>query len=159
MTQPSRDDAAVRHASDSTEQRLAEMEIVTLLSAELGVMLGPGGRIHVGDGSYVQVDARTSDDRVLVEVYARQGALHGGQLKKIGQDILKFALLRQQDHLAESQLIIAFASQEAVDSIRGWVAVAAFNFGVELRLVDIGAELRSILVAAQARQVMQNSVD
>lgn len=144
------------HASDSTQQRLAEVEIIRLLSVELGLVLGPGGRIPVAPGAHVAVDARSDDDSVLVEAYARQGALHGGQLKKIGQDILKFALLRQHEHLAESRMIIAFASAEAMASIRGWVAVAAETFGIEMRVVDLGEDMRSALLTAQARQIMQN---
>lgn len=147
---------ALTHASDSTEQRIAEREIVRVLSADLEVVLGPGGRIVVGESAHVEIDARTADDSLLVEVYARQGTLHGGQLKKIGQDILKFALLRQQERFAESRMVIAFASTEAAASIRGWVAAAAAEFKVELRVAEIADDLRRLLVETQDRQIMEN---
>jgi hypothetical protein len=35
----------------------------------------------------VAVDARSPDNSVFVEAYARQSSLKGAQLKKIGQDI------------------------------------------------------------------------
>jgi hypothetical protein len=82
----------VTHLSDSAVQREAEAMIVDGLGAQLGVGLLPGGRLQVGGGAHVQVDARSENGGVLVEAHARQGALKGAQLKKVGQDILKFAL-------------------------------------------------------------------
>lgn len=148
------------HLSDSAVQRAAEAVIVHRLAAELGVPLQSGGRVPVGGGAYVEVDARSDDGAVFVEAYARQGALKGAQLKKIGQDILKLALLRRQPEYLNARAIIVFASEEARSSIRGWVAQAAIEFGVDLRTIEVPDELREQVRAAQQRQVMVNlSVD
>jgi hypothetical protein len=76
------------------------------------------------------VDAATADRSTVVEAYARQGKLKGAQLKKIAQDILKLALLKRQPGHERTETIIAFASQEAHDSISGWLQEAAAEFGV-----------------------------
>ncbi|MGH2777391.1 MAG: hypothetical protein ACRDJB_01955 [Actinomycetota bacterium] len=149
--------AGVTHLSDSAVQRAAEVKIVQQLATELGVALLPGGRIQIGGGgAYVQVDARSAHDDVIVEAYARQGALKGAQLKKVGQDILKFALLRRTAGWVDARLILAFASAEAKESIRGWVAQAAEVFEVEFVVVDLPPEDREQILAAQQRQVMVN---
>lgn len=107
------------HLSGSAVQRQAETSIVQKIGADLGVVLIPGGRISVGGGAHVQVDARTDEGDLLVEAYARQGALSGAQLKKVGQDILKLALLRRTEGWSDARMILAFASLGAKNSIRG----------------------------------------
>jgi hypothetical protein len=146
----------VTHLSDSAVQRDAEAMIVAELGAQFGISLLPGGRLQVGGGAHVQVDARSENNGVLVEAYARQGALKGAQLKKVGQDILKFALLRQTGGWAEARMILAFASNEAKESIRGWLAQAAEVFEVELVVVALAREASERILAAQQRQVMVN---
>lgn len=144
------------HLSDSAVQREAEATIVERLGADLGLALIAGGRIPVGENAHVQVDARSEADDVLVEVYARQGSLKGAQLKKVGQDVLKFALLRQSDAWVDSRMILAFASSEAKDSVRGWVAEAARAFEVMLVVVELPADVGDRIRSAQQRQVMVN---
>ena len=149
----------VPHLSDSEVQRAAEAVIVERPASDLGVQLS-GGRVAVGSDAYVDVDARSPDGTDFVEAYARQGALKGAQLKKIGQDILKLALLRRQPEYGEARVIIAFASAEAHAPIRRWVAKAAADFGVELRTVGIPPDFRDRILQVQQRQVMVNlSVD
>lgn len=109
----------------------------------------------VGD-VHIEVDARSEDGHLFVEAYARQGALRGAQLKKIGQDILKLALLRHQAAHARARFVIVFASSEARDSVRGWLRYAAEQFGVELRVVALPDGMREQILAAQQRQVMVN---
>jgi len=145
----------VPHLSDSTVQCDAEAVIIERLADALGVPLQPSGRVAVG-GAYIEVDARSEDDTVFVEAYARQGALKGAQLKKIGQDILKFVFLRRQPEYADAHVVIAFASPEARDSVRGWLACAADEFGIELRVVEVPCDLRQQITEAQQRQVMVN---
>ena len=105
---------------------------------------------------WVEVDARAQDSSVFVEAYARQGPLKGAQLKKIGQDILKLALLQRESTFSGSRAIIAFASDEARDSVRGWLRRATDAFGVELLVVPIPEVLRNEILAAQSRQMMEN---
>ena len=145
------------HLSDSTVQRDAEAAIVEALATRLGFegALKPR-RMTVLGGSFVQLDACSDDERILVEAYARQGKLKGAQIKKISQDILKLALLKRDPRLSDSRAIAVFASEEARDSITGWIRSAAEQFGIELVVVDIPDALRDEIKSAQARQVMVN---
>ncbi|WP_353952524.1 hypothetical protein V6K52_03505 [Knoellia sp. S7-12] len=145
------------HLSDSAVQRNAESAIVEALAAQLGCKgeLKPK-RVSVLGGSYVQLDACSDDERILVEAYARQGKLKGAQIKKISQDILKLALLKRDPGLSDSRAIAVFASEEARDSIKGWIRSAAEQFGIELVVVEIPEALRDEIMVAQARQVMVN---
>ena len=105
---------------------------------------------------FVQLDACSDDESLLVEAYARQGKLKGAQIKKISQDILRLALLKRDPRLSDSRAIAVFASEEARDSIAGWIRSAAEEFEIELIVVDIPDDLRDEIKAAQARQVMVN---
>jgi hypothetical protein len=138
-------------------QQKAEEAIVGALAERLGM---PGAlhprRLPVVGGSFVQLDACSEDESVLVEAYARQGTLRGAQIKKISQDILKLALLKREPRFSQARAIIVFASGEARASVTGWIRAAAEQFGVELMVVDISGEIRDEIRSAQARQVMVN---
>ena len=150
-------DQPAEHLSSSRVQTDAEIEIVQALGQARGTVLQrKPEKIHLAGGVNVEVDAASSDGRTVVEAYARQGALHGAQLKKIAQDILKLALIKKEPGKESTEAIIAFASQEARDSIRGWVQQAAEAFGVELTVVTISPQLRDAILAVQKRQVMVN---
>lgn len=108
------------HLSDSAVQRNAEGAIVQALAKRLGFEGAlKAKRVAVLGGGYVQLDACSEDDRILVEAYVRQGKLKGAQIKKISQDILKLALLKRDPQLRDSRAIAVFASVEARDSITG----------------------------------------
>lgn len=146
------------HLSDSAVQRNAEGAIVAALAAKLGFegALKPK-RVRVLGGGFVQLDACSDDESILVEAYARQGKLKGAQIKKVSQDILKLALLKRDPRLRDSRAIAVFASEEARGSVTGWIRSAADQFGIELAVVDIPEALRDEIKSAQARQVMVNA--
>ena len=146
-----------KHLSDSAVQKDAEGAIVEALAIQLEFKgaLKPR-RVAVRGGGFVQLDACSDDQSILVEAYARQGKLRGAQIKKISQDILKLALLKRDPRMRDSRAIAAFASEEARDSITGWIRSAAVQFDVELVVVDIPGALRDEIKEAQARQVMVN---
>ncbi len=145
------------HLSDSSVQRRAEANIIAALAESHGLDLVPSpGRIALAGDVWVEVDARASDNSVFVAAYARQGSLKGAQRKKIGQDILKLALLKREVTFAGNRVIIAFASHEARDSVRGWLRRTAEAFDVELLVVQISEDLRNEIPSAQSRQVMVN---
>jgi hypothetical protein len=145
------------HRSSSAVQTLAEAQIVAALAAERQLeLITKPGEITLSGGVSIEVDAATADERVVVEAYARQGKLKGAQPKKIAQDILKLALLKREPGREQTDAIIAFASQEARDSISGWLRQAARTFNIELVLVDIPPELRAQILLAQSRQIMVN---
>ena len=142
---------------DSAVQRRAEADIIAALAAEEGLrFIEKPGRIALTGDVWVEVDARTEDGSVFVEAYARQGLLKGAQLKKIGQDVLKLALLKREAEYTNARAIIAFASDEARDSVRGWLRRAAESFDIELLVVSISSDLRAEILSAQGRQLMVN---
>lgn len=104
---------------------------------------------------HIELDAISFDGTVVVEAYARQGALKGAQLKKVAQDVLKLALLERAGGHVQRRVIV-FASVEAEQSVGGWVRLAADHFGVEFLVVEIPEALRGLILSAQGRQVMVN---
>jgi len=146
------------HLSSSRVQRDAEAEILASLARRAGFSgLAYAGPIQIAGGVRVEVDGATPGAGVLVEAYARQGSLKGAQLKKIAQDILKLALVKTEPGRETTRTVIAFASQDAHDSITGWLNQAARTFGVELTVVEIPEELRDRIRRAQDRQMMVNA--
>jgi hypothetical protein len=158
IVEASRLDAPSPHPSDSSMQRRAEAAILAAVSAELRVILTPRSLV-LSNGSRVEVDGTAPDLSVLVEAFARQGALKGGQQKKVCQDALKLITLGRIH--PDARLVIAFADPEAAEyASRGtWVAEALATWGVEVIVVDIDPELRTQIREAQLRQVMLNPPD
>ena len=140
---------------DSAEQRAAEPLILAALSAELGVELAPR-RLTFPSGAWCDVDGVSADERVLVEVFARQGALKSGQRGKVARDALKLMTLRQ--HRAGARLIIALADPALVKSLtaKSWLAEALRTFEIEGLSVEIEPDARAAIANAQVRQVMVN---
>lgn len=116
----------------------------------------PDREIDLGDGVHVMVDGAAADKSVLVEAYARQGTLRGAQLKKVAQDILKLATIRDRPDYAQARAIIVFASEAALDSVRGWLRRAAEQQRVELLRIELDDDTRAAIERAQSRQVMVN---
>jgi hypothetical protein len=137
-------------AGNSAVQVAAELEILAALASTLGIQSLGSTSIALADGVAIQVDGCDEARSTVVEAYARQGALKGAQMKKIAQDILKLSLVREK--YPHARLIIAFASDEACNSIRGWVLHAARVHRIELLVVDIPEATRQTILAAQERQ-------
>jgi len=112
--------------------------------------------IHLKAGAPVEVDAASPNGMVLVEIFARQGELKGGQQKKVAIDTLKLITIREERPGA--RLIVAFADQAAAAYAKGggWVAQALRTWNVEVEIVDIPDELRTKIREAQATQTMVN---
>lgn len=142
------------YLSDSRFQQEAEPVIVEAAASVTGHGPLPHARVALEGGTYVAVDGVSADRAVFVEAYARQGTLKGAQIKKISQDILKLAMIRRLH--PDAQTVIAFASEEAHDSTRGWLRHAAETLGVSLLVVDIPDDLRARIRTAQEGQVMVN---
>ncbi len=143
------------HESDSHEQRCAEPLILAGVSAAVGVELTPRS-LRLDGGARVDVDGVATDESVLVEIFAHQGPLKGGQLHKVARDALKLiTLARSREH---SRLIIAFGDYDAAACVSGtsWLAEALRVWRVEVLVVVLDDDVRAGLRAAQARQVMVN---
>lgn len=139
--------------SGSAEQLRAEEEIRKLLSHELGVELAPK-RMELSAGTHVDVDGVAPDESLLVEIFAHQGPLKGGQRHKIQGDSLKLITLGKTR--PASRLIIALCDQETANGVTGWLAHTLEAFGVEKRTVNLPPDVRARLLAAQLRQKMVN---
>jgi hypothetical protein len=106
-----------------------------------------------------KVDAASPDRRVLAEIFARQGALKGGQQKKVAIDTLKLLTVRREH--PDTKLVIAFADTAAAAYATGggWLAQALRTWDVDIEIVDIPQNLRDEILAAQAGQKMVNIED
>lgn len=145
----------VAHESDSHEQRCAEPLILAGVSAAVGVELNPRS-LRLDGGARVDVDGVATDESVLVEIFAHQGPLKGGQLHKVARDALKLITLARRRE--QSRLIIAFGDSDAAACVSGtsWLAEALRVWRVEVLVVGLDHDVRAGLRAAQARQVMVN---
>lgn len=109
------------HPASSHVQQAAETEILDGVPALLGEValesVKKGRRIDLPNGSWVKVDAGTVDESVLIEAFAHIGPMKGGQKRKVALDTLKLRTVA--DSRGNSpRLVLAFADQAAVDSIR-----------------------------------------
>ncbi|KYJ97539.1 hypothetical protein [Microbacterium sp. CH1] len=139
------------HASDSSEQRSAEHAIIMAVAQELEVVLAPA-RIAIGD-AHVEIDGASPDYSVLVEAYARIGALKGAQPRKLATDAFKLAWAGQK--LGAQRLILAVADEAAAGYLRrpgAWLTAAIADAGVEVLVAALDEDMRATVLAAQARQ-------
>ncbi len=143
--------------SDSAEQRSAEPLILAALAAKLGVPLTPK-TLSLPGGSRVDVDGVADDHSVLVEVFAHQGPLKGGQIHKVARDALKLITVAKSLGPERSRLILAFGDQEASAKVSGksWLAEALVTWDVEVFVAELESGVKDGLRVAQARQVMIN---
>jgi len=85
------------------------------------------------------------------------GRLKGGQLHKVSTDTLK--LLALGEGRPDARLFLAFADQEAADSVVGWRAVVLQQNGIEKVVVDLSEPDRQRIIDAQGLQKMVNPQD
>lgn len=105
------------------------------------------------DDARVEIDGANEDRSVLVEAYARIGAVRGGQPRKLATDAFKLAWAGKK--LGAQRLIIAVAGEEAGAYLRrpgAWLTAALLDANVEVIHVPLNAELRDSLMQAQTRQ-------
>jgi hypothetical protein len=143
------------HQSDSLEQRTVEPLILAGVSEAVGKELAPRS-LQLEHGARVGVDGVAADESVLVEIFAHQGKLRGGQFHKVARDALKLATLARSR--PDSRLIIAFGDSDAAACVTGssWLAEALRSWKIEVVIVELDEAMRSGLRAAQVRQVMVN---
>ena len=144
------------HASDSTEQQTAEGYIFRSLSNDINVELHPE-KLVLPSGSSVQIDGINEEDKVLCEIYARIGKLKGSQPDKVASDILKMLLVEKLLD-GKWKKHYCFASDEAATPLKGksWIANAAVEMGIEIRVFTLPESIASSDVDAQNRQRMIN---
>ncbi len=141
--------------SRSDAQKEAEILIRKRLSKKLGVALTPQRLWLDGPGgAYVDVDGVGPNESVLVEIFAHQGRLKGGQRHKVTGDALKLITLARTR--PASKLIIALCDQAAADGLVGWLAEALDVWGIDRQVVKLPDDVCDGLKAAQLRQNMVN---
>jgi hypothetical protein len=145
-----------RLASDSQEQREAERLILNGVERIVDEKL-VSRSLALDAGTKVQVDGVSDDASVLVEVFAHQGQLKGGQRHKIAGDALKLITLARERE-PRPRLILAFADEQLAAWAAGksWLAASLAAWDIEVIIVELDEQVRSGLRAAQARQVMAN---
>jgi len=143
------------HKSDSSEQQTAEEYMLIALQDKLGANFDSSATLPFSLG--VKPDAIDPINKIVVEAYARVGAVKGAQLHKIKGDILKLALIEKKLGTGWRK-IMCFASDEAAKYVLGksWVAEAAKEFGVEIHIVHLSDEQKNKVLSAQKRQRMVN---
>lgn len=106
-------------------------------------------------GAAVQVDGAAADESAFVEIFARQGALKGGQRHKVATDALKLITIGRSRPSAD--LVIAFADEQAASyATKGtWMSEALATWGIKV-LVELDEDVRDGIRAAQVRQQMVN---
>ena len=144
------------HQSDSATQREAETLIRERLAEALRVDLS-SKTLSIGEGATAVVDGASPDESVLVEIFARQGVLKGGQKQKIKGDALKLITLARTR--PKARLILAFGDEEAARFAleKSWLAESLRIWGIKVFVVDLEPDVRSGLRGAQARQIMVNA--
>ena len=145
------------HASDSTEQRSAEVALRELINVTLGCTLHPE-TLDLSSGVKINVDGIDRSNRMLCEVYSRIGRLKGSQPDKVAGDMLKL-MLAERTLGGTWRKLICLADSEAAKSFQGrtWLGASIKAFEFELHVIDLPANVRASLLAAQVRQVMVNA--
>ena len=90
---------------------------------------------------------------VLVEAYARIGALKGAQPRKLATDAFKLAWAGQK--LGATRLILAVADEAAASYLHrpgAWLTASIRDDGIEIIVAELGDVMREAILAAQARQ-------
>ena len=140
----------VTHASDSSEQRAIEGDILAALAKALGVSFSAETPVPL---EVLKLDGYApGPPPVLVEVFAHVGPSKGGQRHKIAHDMTKL-LLAEKLLAVPCRKVIAVIDKATVSHLsRGWNHEFADSFGIEVRVVPGFENRHEAMLAVQARQ-------
>jgi hypothetical protein len=140
----------IRHASDSAEQRAVELEVLTALAKEFGVVFSSDLPSRLAG---LKLDGYASAaPPVLVEVFAHVGLSKSGQRHKIAHDMTKL-LLAEKLLGVPCRKMIAVIDEAAVAHLRrGWNHEFAAHFGLDVRVVPGFRDRHEALRRVQERQ-------
>ena len=141
----------VNHASDSSEQRAIELEVLLALESILYVRFMKEVPAALGK---LKLDGYSAGSPpTLVEVFAHVGPSKGGQRHKIAHDMTKL-LLAEKLLGVPCRKVIAVIDEAAVSHLRraGWNREFAEGFGIEVRVVPGFEGHHETMRAVQLRQ-------
>jgi hypothetical protein len=117
-----------RFAAGSVERRM-----LLALSEELGTALRPKSLL-LENRSRVEVEGIDAAGRIVVQLVANQGAYKPSYRNKVMADLFKLLWLREGVPSAEHAVLVV--TELIVQALGGWVATAAADLGVEVRVFD-----------------------
>jgi len=141
----------LRHPSDSSEQRQAEVDLIRGLSEELGVPLQE--RKLKLKSCAIQIDGYSENPPIMCEAWAHSGKPKGGQPHKVLTDAFK--LLFADSVLGKTyRRILVFADEAARKPFveDKWQAQCLKHFGFETYVVSLPDEQLERIKKAQERQ-------
>jgi hypothetical protein len=143
----------------SLVQQEAELAMLAKLLTDLGRTFGKKP-MSMGDCT-VSLDGyeETADCITLVEVWAHVGATKPAQRNKVRSDMLKLALVKAYMEKSHPKVrvksYLVFADDSAKTSVLGaksWASLAATEFGIEARKVDLPSDIIEGIKKAQQEQ-------
>ena len=141
--------------SSSLEQQRAEDEIFCMVEEWLGckVNRNPKVRMCNNDTVHIEPDFYSEEHSIIGEIFSHIGSNKKGQKGKIAADILKMLLI-EKDRGRSFRKIIVVCDEMEEKALKGKSALAEsiYQFGIELKRVDISDELRETLIATQKEQ-------
>ena len=133
------------------------MIIIAALSAKLGVPLAKSS-IPTGNGGRVELDGASKDFSILVEAYAHQGVLRGGQPKKLATDALKLTWIGRL--VGATRLILAVADEQVEAHLRrpkAWLTQALIDLDVEVVRVELDDATACLLYTSPSPRDVEES--
>jgi hypothetical protein len=147
MAEPSADGSPAIKPGTARVHQAAERLIIEHLSGLLGTRLEPK-QLALPGGSKINVDGVSVDETVLVEAFAHQGSLKGGQKQKIAVDAFKLVTLAAGRE-PKPRLILALADDAAKAGVGGWLAEALESWNVEVVVAPLDATVKQGIATAQ----------
>lgn len=145
--------------SSSLVQQRAEDEIFCMVEDWLGckVSRNPKVKMYNNNSVHIEPDFYSEEHSIIGEIFAHVGVNKRGQSTKIANDILKMLLI-EKDRGRSFRKIIVVCDEMEEKALTGKSALAEsiYQFGIELKQVEISNELRETIISAQNRQVMIN---
>lgn len=148
-----------KHPSRSDVQQETEAIVVDRLNeaaAKHGITYGPETIGCFGEKVKIDAVGRKGEKVVeLVDIYARQGKLKGGQLKKPTDDAARLMLaaraLKADGH--DPRLRLVWCHEGAVEQVkRGWRGQALIAMGVEIEAITLPKQQVEKILKAQQVQ-------
>jgi hypothetical protein len=140
----------IKHASDSSEQRALELEVLHALQSILFVHFVKNLPPELGK---LKLDGfAPGAPPVLVEVFAHVGRAKGGQRHKIAHDMTKLLLAEKRLGVPCRKVIAVIDGAAIAHMDKGWDGSFADAFGIERKVVPGFEDRHDAMRAVQLRQ-------